>query len=318
MPGEVRLFLKRIVILILPFAVYSLAIIIIDPYNYFSHNNIINNRYKQDISFKMNYAMWKLLSYRHAPKPNILLGDSRMMALDPESIQEVSNEDYCNLSYGGGSLREAIATFDYAVKLVDLRSVYIGLDLNSYNGSDNKDRVSEVRAALRNPLLYVSNNNVLLACLRLLQATVTGRPPELGKPTGDKEAFWQKQLDTTARVYYANYRDPVRYREELARISAFCRSRNIRLVFIIFPSHTDLRNKIHEYGLESADLRLREDLEKFGLVYDFAADNETTRNRELFTDPYHFGAAIKERIVLSVWGDAREDVKVFGQPTVPQ
>jgi len=299
-----------------PFLLYGIIITVVDPYNYFSLPSPVDDGLKTEISFKLNYAMWKMLEYRQAPSRNILLGDSRMMSIDRDKIREINGDEYYNFSYGGGSLKEALATFRYAEGLGKLENVYIGLDLNSYNASDNKDRVSEVLAAIRNPLLYISNNNTLLAAMRLVRAKLADAKEIIGKPQGDKATFWKRQLEVTARVYYANYRDPVAYRRELAEVSDYCRAEDINLVFIIFPSHMDLQDKIAQYGLEIANAEFKDDLAGFGLVYDFAWDNEVTRDADLFKDPYHFNRDVEDSIIRTVWGGESHFVRVFGEPTV--
>lgn len=312
MSPELRHFAKKVGFFLLPFAVYACAIVVIDPYNYFGVSRAVSNDLKKDISFKLNYAMWAMLDYRRDPTANILLGDSRMLGLHAEDIRAVSGHDFRNLAYGGGSLREAIATFKFAEELVDLKRVKIGLDINTYNGSDSKNRVSEVEAALGNPLLYVTNNNVMRASWMLVGAAVTGRPARIGVPAGDREEFWRKQLDVTARLYLANYRDPSTYRAQLGEIAELCRAKGIELQFIIFPSHQDLMDKIEQYDLVEANRVMREDLASWGQVYDFAWTNPLTTDKASFTDPFHFTRDVAREIVRSVWGDVRDHVKVYG------
>lgn len=315
MSVDLKKFLRRGMIFAVPFLLYGVFITIIDPYNYFSLPSPVNDGLKKEISFKLNYAMWKMLDYRKAPQNSILLGDSRMMAMDETRITEISGIDFYNLAYGGGSLKEALATFWFADGLGNLENVYIGLDLNSYNASDNKDRVSEVLAALNNPLLYISNTNTLLSAYRLLKASLSGKPTKIGTPKGDKMTFWRKQLEVTARVYFANYRDPLEYRKGFKDLSVYCREKGINLVFIIFPSHMDLQDKISHYGLEEDNSTFRKDLASFGLVYDFAWDNEVTRDWERFKDPYHFTQDVEDSIIRTVWGGESHFVRVFGRPT---
>jgi len=313
---ELRKFLIRAVLFAVPFLLYGIFIVVVDPYNYFSLPSPVDDGLKKEISFKLNYAMWKMLDYRQAPVENILLGDSRMMSMDTALIRETSGDVYYNFAYGGGSLKEALATFSYANDLKDLKNVFIGLDLNSYNASDNKDRVSEVLAAEDNPLLYISNNNTFLAATRLVRAQLKGQTPRIGKPKGDKDAFWKKQLEVTARVYFANYRKPLAYRRQLEELSNQCRQEGINLVFIIFPSHMDLQDKIVQYGLEEANETFRNDLSRFGLVYDFAWENDETRNRDRYKDPYHFDSQIETSIINTVWNHENHNVRIYGNSTV--
>jgi len=80
----------------------------------------------------------------------------------------------------------------------------------------------------------------------------------------------------------------------------------------------DLQEKIVHYGLEAEDETFRTDLARFGLVYDFAWDNDVTRNQDLFKDPYHFGNQVKAEIISTVWNNLNHHVRVYGNPTLTQ
>lgn len=315
MPTEVTKFLKKMAIFVLPFVLYSGAIVLIDPFNYFKVGSPVRNDLKEEISFKLNYAMWKMFAFRQDPSPDLLLGDSRMMDMDAEAISSLTEGRFYNFAYGGGSLKEAIATIRFADDLTHLESITIGLDLNSYNGSDVKDRVSEVLGAMDNPFLYITNNNVMISAWKLMTSTVSGQAAQIGQPVGDRDAFWQSQLDVTARVYFSNYRDPVLYRTQLQEVAQLCREKEIKLSFIIFPSHKDLMDKIRTYDLEEANRLMRSDLAALGTVYDFAWENESTRSRDNFKDPYHFTPEVMESIIGSVWGNTPRFVRIYGSGT---
>lgn len=316
MSGEVKRFIRKTVLLLLPFLVFGSFVIAVDPFNYFGLSPV-DDGIKKEISFKLNYAMWKMYEFDRNPAPNILLGDSRMMELHPEVIREASGNNYYNFAYGGGSLKEAIATYHFAASRTHLEHVVIGLDLNSYNGSDLKDRVSEVLGTFHNPFLYLTNNTVAIAAWKVFKSLATGKIERIGQPIGDRNAFWQRQLEITARVYFANYRDPQDYREQLQRIAEKCRRDGTRLTFIIFPSHKDLMEQIHKYNLEAQDEAMRRDLATLGVVYDFAWDNPLTRDRKNFKDPYHFTDDIAEDIIGVVWGGREGFVRIYGD-TVPE
>lgn len=312
MPSDVRQLFRKLALVLIPFALYGCAIVVVDPYNYFNLFSSGGMSAKKEISFKLNYAMWSLIDFKRDPAPNILLGDSRMLALDAEDIRAASGREWHNLAYGGGSLKEAIATFWFANRTTELAFVTIGLDVNTYNGSDTKDRVSEVESALRNPLLYLTNHTVMKAAWNIVRAQATGRPAKVGVPEGDRQSFWKRQLDVTARLYLANYRDPTTYREQLAQIAKTCRDKGIGLQFIIFPSHQDLMDKIDEYGLGAENESMRQDLASWGTVYDFAWPNEVTADTASFTDPFHFSQDVAHSIIRTVWGGASEHVRIYG------
>lgn len=311
MPHDVRLFLGRTFLFVLPFIVYGLLIVAIDPYQRFGTGGVTPSALKREIAFPMNYAMWKLIEFRRSPSPDILLGDSRMMNLPAAAVDSVSGRKWCNLAYGGGTLREAIDTFDFAHSRTRLQRVYIGLDLCTWNGSDLRDRVSEARGAIRNPMIYVLNNNVVRASFAIVKANATGYKPAIGVPEGTPEEFWRRQLDVTARVYLEGWSEPASYRRDLARIAEICRKEDIELTFVIFPTHTDLQELVPRYGLAEDNAQMRRDLAQLGTVYDFGWDNDLTRDRGSFTDPFHLTHAAAEVVIGSIWGRERSYVRVL-------
>ena len=73
MKSNVNRFIKRLGLFAVPFAVYIAVIIIVDPYEYIAISSIIPESDKKEISFKLNYAMWKLMQYRNNPRVNPIL-----------------------------------------------------------------------------------------------------------------------------------------------------------------------------------------------------------------------------------------------------
>lgn len=311
--AETKKLLRKLALFSLPFLAYVLIIVVVDPYNFLPGASPISDDLKLQVSYKLNYAMWKMTEFANDPVPNILLGDSRMNSLSAKKVSAVSGRTYYNFAYGGGSLREGIDTFHFAHDLTHLEHVCIGVNLSIFNGSNLKDRVQEVLAARRNPLIYLVNRNVMNAAFRLLGATLTGREPTIGKPRGDKDEFWKFQLDVTTKAFFDNYQEPAEYRAELTEVAETCRRDGIDLRFIIFPGHQDLQDRIAGYGLTQADARMRDFLKQLGPVYDFSWPNALTANREQFTDPYHYGHQFGDLIIEDVWGDRDEFVRKYGQ-----
>ncbi len=295
-----------------PFLAYGAVILAVDPYNLFGISGLVDDRYKEDISFKLNYAMWEMLQYRHDPVPNLLLGDSRMMNLPTETIDEVSGVPWANLAYGGGSLREAIDTFHFAAEQTELERVVLGVNFNLYNAADAKDRVAEVTAALDNPLLYFANRNVMTATSKLIPAALTGAEAAIGKPAMSKDEFWEVQLGPTTRTFYGNYRYPTAYAEGLAGIVEHCAEHGIELSFVIFPGHTDLQDQVAAYELGAEYERFVGELAALGTTYHFDFASPLTEDMDNYKDPYHLTDEAEHAVIDVVWGGGREHVRVLG------
>ena len=70
---DVQIVLQKLVLFGLPFAVAFCVVALVDPYNYFRLPSPVDDALKSRISFKLNYAMWKMFDYRRDPRPDILL-----------------------------------------------------------------------------------------------------------------------------------------------------------------------------------------------------------------------------------------------------
>ncbi len=293
----------------------------IDPFEYFNRSSMVSHEDKVRISSRLNYALWKLIHYRRKPSPNILLGDSRMNQLPEKKIKELTGQYYVNMAYGSGTLDEVCSTFWEATSIVPLKSVYIGLNLNLYNSYNSKNRVIGAKAILENPFLYMINRDVLKAIHLILKERIAVDKPDgatsIELPDMTQEEFWRYQLDTTTTRYYGNYGRPVLLLKELQKISQYCVDKRINLVFIIFPTHEDLRAKVRSFRLETAERQFRIDLMTLGKVYDFDYMNDLTMSRENFKDPYHLNEEKAEELTYEIWGGKGKYVKkIDDQPKI--
>ena len=295
-------FLGRLALFCLPLLFYVAGIVVVDPFDFFPVSRVVPDSIKAQTAAKLNYPLWKMLRYRAAPRADILLGDSRMHSVSPEAIREVCGVEYYNFGYGGGSVPEMIRTFWFADSTTRLNSVVMGINFNMYNGISNGDRTADYRDLERNPGLYFVNHTVVRAAAVCLQAVVTGVVPRLELPPMDHEQFWRYQLQVTARSSYGTYRYPAEFRTGLQQVADHCRRRGIRLVFVVFPTHDDLRARVADFGLLAEQERFRRDLQGLGPVFDFDLRPELTRDRADFSDPYHFREPVMRRIVAEVWG----------------
>ena len=295
-----RLVLK-LVLLALPFAALALTVRLVDPYRYFGDRAAGERREWDEIASRLSPPLWKLTGFRRHPVPNILLGDSRMALLDPAEIASVARRPFANLAYGGGSLKEAIATFWLADRLVPLRSATLGVNLDLYNEANAKDRVSGTIKVLERSPLYLSDRLVLRTTYYDLLESLTGSKPSLGVPNMSRDEFWEFQLAVTARISYSNYRYPESYHAALAEIASHCREKGIALRFVVFPEHNDLAAQAARYGLAGEMRRMLDDLSSFGETIDLR-DAALDADRGRFVDPYHFAPQVAATLIERVWG----------------
>ena len=279
--------LTRLFIFSLPFWLYLLLVGIIDPFNYLSSDNFIENELKTEISYKSHYPLWKLNNFKNDPNSNILLGDSRTNSLSTDTIYSATGLKFTNLAYGGGTLREIIATFWEANKQVKLSKVYIGINFNLYNSYNNNDRVLEALSLTNNFFIYGLNRYVFKATFNILRAKLFNTKFDLETPDMNKDEFWSYQLDVTINSFYEQYAYPKEYFKELKEIAQYCKKNEIELFFFIPPTHVDLQNKVEEHNLLEEYAQFINDLNLLGKTYRFNNSSQLTQDKANFKDPFH-------------------------------
>jgi hypothetical protein len=296
-----RLLLKFLIFLS-PFLIYCIIVVIIDPYNVIGYSKIISNDLKLNNAAIINESLWRVQLFKIKPSPNILFGDSRM-AFKVDSLKNLTGEEYYNFACGSGNLPEMISSFWYAAKQIKLNKVYFGLNFELYNLSNSRDRISGSIAIADNPLLYFTNLNVLEASFQILKAKLTNSQTVVSSvPEMDKEKFWKYQIEMSGTRYFNNYVYPKDYFTKLSEVVNYCTQNNIKISFIILPTHIDLQKLISTYHLEENYNQYLSDLKSLGEVYDFNYENELTKIIDNFGDPFHVTASILDTLTKIIWG----------------
>ena len=264
-----------------------LIVFLVDPFCYFKFNNLIPEERKKENSRRLNFALWDIIQYSKKPTRNILIGDSRMANMNTEVIKSISGKDFFLFSFGGGNLQEIISTYQYVTKLNKIESIYIGVNLELYNKTNNRNRVSGATAILQNPLLYLINLNVWQATYKTLASYFKKNIKSIGNPEMSKEKFWIHQVNETGQRNLANYIYPDNYHKELTEIGKYCKKQGIDFKIIVFPTHTDIQQLFIKYHLLEENYKFLTDLSEITEVFDLNFPNRITKDQQLFSDPYH-------------------------------
>ena len=123
----------KIGIFSLPFLLAITLILVVDPFNFIGFGKAIRDSIKFPIARDLNPCFWQLNKFDKNPTENVLLGDSRMAPIDTDIVKQVSGEDYTNLGFGGGSVKEITETFWIVAKRQKLKNVFIGVNPEKYN-----------------------------------------------------------------------------------------------------------------------------------------------------------------------------------------
>lgn len=294
-------FIKKILFFIVPLVLFLLILVAIDPYNQF---NIITidkfSELKKAISYPVNRPLVKVINFNKNPADLIILGDSRGNSLPKEKFLELSGLSSSNLSIGGGTLPEAIEMFWFAMKQHDVRQVFFAINFNLYDGDNSMNRVSEAIELSESNLKLLLSKYSIKAAIKILSSFLKNGSKPILSPQKDKEEFWKYQLESSAKGFYMNYEYPQPYFEQLKEISEYCNNNQKQLTFIIPPTHTDLQNRIVDFGLENANAKFINDLASLGVVYNFDIESDLTNNKDNFGDPFHFNAKTAEIVIEEV------------------
>jgi hypothetical protein len=294
-------FIKRVMLFGAPFGLCAAFVYMVDPYNYLGRQSVISNEVKLRTAYPLNYCLWKIPAFARNPSPYLLLGDSRMNAVRTERLREVTGDSYFNLAYGGATIREIVSSFWFASQHVPLRRVYIGLNFNLYTDYEDRDRTAEVLRIESAPACYFINQTVLTASLDGVLAQWLHIDPKIGAVRVDRDTFWRVQIGPTTAGFYTRHAYPRKYHAELEKIVQHVRVHGGEVAFIIFPTHTDLQNRVKDFGLDQEYDRFKHDLSALATTYDFDYPNELTSNRDNFSDPYHCKHECVDDVIREVW-----------------
>lgn len=319
-------FLLRVTLFASPFLAYALLLVLIDPYEYFHGSGPVMTTIKERAFrnegglWPVENALWKMIHFRRAPCPNIILGDSRPYLLDTGIIENLTGAPVANLAIAGGYYSTSAELFWFAERLVPLRSVVIGVSFWAYHQALERDFLSEPEAVLRNPLHYFTRGWVRKSFLQVakswalppLQAapgqTTAAAPGAVAAAATDQD--WQKIIDTYTG-HYSFYVYPEQAHNRLREIAAYCRQKGIRLTLVVFPTHLDLQDRVPRFHLEAHRDRFLQDMAGLATVYDFNTPNDMTRDRRNFSDPFHPNQDTLHQVIREVWGGEIKYARVY-------
>ncbi|OIP92700.1 MAG: hypothetical protein AUK55_09095 [Syntrophobacteraceae bacterium CG2_30_61_12] len=320
-------FLLRVGLFASPFLAYALFLVLIDPYEYFHGSGPVATVTKEWTFctegglWPVENALWKMIHFRRTPCPNILLGDSRPYLINPNLVVHLTGTRVFNLAIAGGVYNTSTELFWFANQLVELRNVVIGVSFYAYHQTMERDYLSEPTAVLHNPLYYFTRGWVRKSFLQVLKAwtlpllqaatkQVAAAPPGQTVAATASAQDWQKIIDTYTG-HYSNYAYPEHAYNQLREIADYCRRKGIRLTLVVFPTHLDLQDRVRRFHLEAHRDRFLRDMAGLATVYDFNYDNDLTRDRRNFHDPFHPNQDTLAQVIREVWGGEIKYARIY-------
>lgn len=307
-------FFKKLLIFISPVVVLALALAIIDPYNFIFEGNFISNETKKSsfnrsgASMPRGNALWKAIEYGRKPIPNIIIGDSRGIHIEPSVIKELTGEEYYNLSVPGAYYPDFFSMFWYAAERTKLKNVYIQVGFHNFNTFRNHNLFQGALNTINKPYEYFILGDFYADAFNNARRFISGQDSNIVPPVPE----WDKQTmkDKQKNNIFGKYEYPKNYIEEFKAISKYCDSANINLRFIIFPNNQIFHEVIKEKNLVAYNDSMVDFFKSLAPVYNYNfPENFMINTDSLFRDIYHIQYNWCDSISTDIWsGLTPEDI----------
>lgn len=296
-------FLKNAFLLSIPFVIWVLFVIVIDPFNYFGVSRAISDSIKELNSDRLNTLLYRTISYAKTPTANVLIGDSRTDLLPMAELERVTGKKFSKLTNNAAKLNEIFELVYFANSYQKLETAVIGINFNMFNEYGYANRVKDIKEIISFPPRYVFNSSVAEACYYVIRGQVLGKNIS-DTPPMTPEEFWKWNIEEKATHWYGRYKYPATLYEDLENLDDFAYENNIELIFIIVPHHREFHKRLVEFGLTNEELKFKQRLTALkAKVVDYDYENEITLSKGNFSDPVHYSEEIGRLIVNEVWGN---------------
>ena len=300
----------------IPIIMWILTLFVVDPFNYFSDNKVIDEQTKLQSARKLNSLLYNTIAFKNNPTPNIIIGDSRIKRLPIKEIKNITGDEYFILHSNAAKLNEIIDLFWLCNDFTKLENVLLGINFNLYNEYAYANRVQEVEEINTNPLLYIFNGSVLEITSKIIFNHITDfgfpnisrnlilKKSTNGKNMIDKQAWWNYNINTVAKNQYSKYKYPKELKDRLEEVSIYCLKNNIKLTLLNVPHHKDYRERILDFQLEEEEIIYKNDIANIGNVIDYDYENSITGCEKCFTDPVHTNDSINLIMAKEIFKDS--------------
>lgn len=288
-------FFGKLALALLPVAAWLCFFIAFEPNDYFGLRG----------EGSLNAPVSRIRAYENDMTNNVILGDSRMAHFDMELVEEVSDEAWSNVSYGGASLDESIDEFYYLYELnPDIQNVVFGVSFYTLNNNYRTvNRMATVKTQLENPAAYLFNleyninaltvfkDEVLLG-LPDVEETAEHTPDEYVDENGEALPFRSDLIDyaeNSLAPVCENYAVNEAALERLLELAAFCEEHGVNFTVVFPPMDESVRVLVAQpNGIDGTMADVLARLADAGVrVLDYEWENDPGYPDTAFYDGFH-------------------------------
>lgn len=284
----------QLILFLSPFLLISLLVVIVDPYDFFNISNLISDDQKikclnrSNASSPRGNILWKTIAFRRDPAPNIILGDSRMVDINPVIFEKQYGEKVANLAIPAGNNKTIIDLFWMAARTTKLKNVFIQTNFNRYNALFTFDLYEKTRQLIDRPLFYFGNWDYIEDSFALLYYILSKDEEYVNQSFKYQKDNWSltekliiKEMSEIDYIY------PQKIFDDFTVIAHYCKENNINLQFIIAPDNYEYHSYIRVFKMEKEYERFKNDIRKLGNTIDLDEGLPFSFNKKNYLDHFH-------------------------------
>ena len=311
--GErMRKFLLKLFFACIPILIYVCAFVAFEPYNYFGLKT-------EKVS---NWAtpLARVRTFMHEPSAYIILGDSRMKDFDLNYVEELTGEQYANLSTGGQGLNQTKELYDWIRQKIDVEKIVMDVSFYQIRWGNNGASVIPVLYIAEHPLDYIVTRDYVIETFEQIQKSINQKVVTNNAniiSTLEEESTSGKYREdlviyATENIYPGcqNYKIGEEQMKYVTDILIDMENSGKEVILVTPP----IQDSIWEYVIEPMELEAqmneyKERLSEYAPIYDMEWKNEFTANQDNYADGFHLTGELYKVFTDNVFGQQKTLVR---------
>lgn len=285
-----------------------MTVFVVDPYNLFNISRIIPDETKLKCIRRTNETiprgtiLWKTIKYKRNPTQNIILGDSRIVEISPEAVEESIGVGFTNLSVAGSNYRTIIELFKMAESSTDLKNVIIQANFDNFNvESSYYNLFSATEQLLKHKYTYFLDSRYLRDTYANIYYTISRDEKFLSRGYQSGEDNWEDtSLGLQTQFQLNDYTFPVSIIDELKEISEYCIKDGINLIFVIAPNYYEVNSFLEKNDFMDEYYRFKSELAEISYTIDLDTNLPISYEKEFYADHFHLKSEFADTIVYMI------------------
>jgi hypothetical protein len=299
---------------------------IIDSTNFFNHDLLDTNYVNDSTVYKTEY----LIDNYSNKEVSLVMGGSRPTVLKPELLKKITNKEWYNYAYNGGSPIEHYKNLKYLIrKKLIINEILLGLDYSSFTHETVPNRfpfqihplaktdkqINTFNDELRFYADYLASYNITKSNIKALYKYLIGEPKGviINVDNGTNNFLHQKRnIEILQDKWHEYFKSLDKKHPDFSKLNIsnkqqqnfenfmlLCKKNKIKVRLFFNPTsyitlkHQSLETQEKIYEYLTKDLSLEFD--------DFAFFNILTMSPDNFYDDSHYRSSVGDEVINSIY-----------------